>query len=100
MPSKAKKAKKEISQAAIDELIRKHKGKHAVEAERLKSCLDPKYTRYLFVGLDEGVLSLNLEKMDGHMLPANSMTAKKWRMRQARTAKVAEAKLAKEKAAK
>jgi len=33
------------------------------------------------------------------MLPANSMTAKKWRMRQARKAKLADAKLAKEKAA-
>ena len=97
MPSKTKKAKKEISQAAIDELIRKHKGKHAVEAECLKSCLDPKYSRYLFVGLDDGVLSLNLEKMDGHLLPANSMTAKKWRMRQARSAKRAEAELAKAK---
>ena len=42
------------------------------------------------------MLFLNLEKMDGHLLPANSMTAKKWRMRQARKAKLAEAKLAKE----
>jgi hypothetical protein len=97
MPSKAKKAKKEISQAAIDDLIRKHKGKHAVECDCLKSCLNPKYSRYLFVGLDEGVLSLNLEKMDGHMLPANSVTAKKWRMKQSRKAKMAEAKLAKAK---
>jgi hypothetical protein len=97
MQSKAKKAKKEISQAAIDELIRKFKGKHAVECDCLKSCLDKKYTRYLFVGLDEGVLFLNLEKMDGRMLPANSMTAKNWRMRQARVAKRAEAKLARAK---
>jgi hypothetical protein len=29
MPSKLKKAKKDIGQAAIDELIRKYKGKHA-----------------------------------------------------------------------
>lgn len=104
MPSKKnndkpKAAKKEISQAAIDELIRKYKGKHAVEADCLKSCLDKKYTRYLFVGLDEGVLFLNLETMDGHMLPAGSMTAKKWRIRQARAAKLAEAKLAKAKTA-
>lgn len=96
MPSKTKKAKKDINQAAIDELIRKHKGKHAVECDCLKSCLDKKYTRYLFVGLDEGVLFLTLESMDGHMLPANSMTAKKWRMRQARKAKLAEAKLSKQ----
>ena len=54
MPSKTK---KEISQAAIDDLIRKFKGKHAVECNCLKSCLDKKYTRYLFVGLDDGVLS-------------------------------------------
>jgi hypothetical protein len=92
MPSKAKRAKKDISQAIIDELIIQYKGKHAVECDCLKSCLDKKYTRYLFVGLDEGVLFLNLERMDGHLLPANSMTAKKWRMRQARTAKLAEAK--------
>jgi hypothetical protein len=98
MPSKAKKAKKEISQAAIDELIRKHKGKHAVECDCLKSCLNPKYSRYLFVGLDEGVLYLNFESMTGKMLPANSMTAKKWRMRQARTAKRDEAKAAAAKA--
>jgi hypothetical protein len=94
MPN-AKKAKKEISQAATDELIRKYKGKHAVECDCLKSCLDKKCTRYLFVGLDEGVLFLNLERMDGHMLPANSMTAKKWRMRQVRKVKLAETKLAK-----
>jgi hypothetical protein len=98
MPRKAKKAKKEISRAAIDELIREHKGKHAVECDCLKSCLDKKYTRYVFVGLDDGVLFLNLEKMDGHMLPNTSMTAKKWRMRQARTAKLAEAKFVKAKA--
>lgn len=96
MPSKTKKAKKEISQAAIDELIRKHKGKHAVESDCLKSCLNPKYSRYLFVGLDDGVLYLNLEAMTGKLLPANSKTAKDWRARQARTAKRAEAKLAKE----
>ena len=94
MPSKAKKAKKEISQAAIDELIRKHKGKHAVEAECLKSCLNPRYSRYLFVGLSEGVLSLNLEAMTAHVLPANSKTAKDWRARQTRIAKRAETKIA------
>jgi hypothetical protein len=97
MPSKTKKAKKEISQAAIDELIRKHKGKHAVEAECLKSCLDPKYSRYLFVGLDEGVLYLNLEAMTGKMLPANCKTAKGWRARQAGIAKRAEDRIAKSK---
>jgi hypothetical protein len=95
MPSKAKKAKKEISQAAIDGLIRKYKGKFAVECDCLKSCLNPKYSRYLFVGLAEGVLYLNLEAMTGKMLPASSMTAKKWRARRVRTAKLAEAKLAK-----
>lgn len=65
MPSKTvkKAAEKPISQATIDELIRKHKGKHAVEADCLKSCLDPRFSRYQFVGLDEGVLSLNLEEL-------------------------------------
>jgi hypothetical protein len=99
MPSKRaakpKAVKKPISQAAIDELIRKHKGKNAVECDCLKSSLDPKYSRYLFVGLSEGVLSLNLEQMTAHMLPTNSMTAKKWRARQARVAKCEEAKIGK-----
>jgi hypothetical protein len=95
MPSKAKKAKKEINQAAIDELIRKYKGKHAVECDCLKSCLNPKYSRYRFVGLAEGVLYLNLEAMTGKMLPANSKTAKDWRARQAHAANLAEAKPAK-----
>jgi hypothetical protein len=98
MPKTKKKetsAKRAISQAAIDELIRKHKGKNAVECDCVKSCLNPKYSRYLFVGLSEGVLSLNLEEMTGHMLPANSKTAKDWRARQARKAKCDEAKIAK-----
>lgn len=50
MPSKKaakpKAAKKPISQATIDEMIRKHKGKNAVEADCLKSCLNPKFSRY------------------------------------------------------
>jgi hypothetical protein len=101
MPSKKsdekpKGAKKPINRAAIDELIRKHKGKNAVEAECLKSCFDQKYSRYLFVGLSSGeVLNLNLEAMTAHMLPANSKTAKDWRARQARAAKREEAKIAK-----
>jgi hypothetical protein len=86
MPSD-KPTKKPISQSAIDDLIRKHKGKNAVECDCLKSCLNPKYSRYLFVGLSDGVLHLNLEKMTGHILPATSKTAKDWRARQARKAK-------------
>src|SRR4051812_40919000 len=82
-----KPAKKPINQAQIDELIRKHKGKNAVECDCLKSCTNPKFSRYLFVGLSVGVLHLNLEKMTGHMLPANSKTAKNWRARQGRKAK-------------
>jgi hypothetical protein len=87
--------KKAITQAAIDGLIRKHKGQNAVECDCLKSCLNAKYGRYLFVGLSGGVLSLNLDAMTAHMLPANSKTAKDWRARQARTARIAEAKIAK-----
>jgi len=79
--------KKPVSQAAIDDLIRKHKGKNAVECDCLKSCVNPKYGRYIFVGLSDGVLSLNLEGMTAHMLPANSKTAKDWRARQARLKK-------------
>jgi hypothetical protein len=90
-----KPAKKPVSQSAIDDLIRKHKGKSAVECDCLKSCMNPKFSRYLFVGLSEGVLHLNLEKMTGHILAANSKTAKDWRARQARKAKRDEAKLAK-----
>jgi hypothetical protein len=86
-------AKKPVSQSAIDDLIRKHKGKNAVECDCLKSCVNPKYGRYLFVGLSDGVLHLNLEAMTAHMLPANSKTAKDWRARQARAVKRAEAKL-------
>jgi hypothetical protein len=93
MPSD-KAAKKPVSQSAIDELIRKHKGKNAVECDCLKSCLNPKYNRYVFVGLSEGVLHLNLEKMTGHILPANSKTAKDWRARQARALKRREVKSA------
>lgn len=87
----SKPAKKPVSQAQIDELIRKHKGKNAVECDRLKSCMNPKFSRYLFVGLSEGVLHLNLEAMTGHMLAANSKTAKDWRARQARELKREEA---------
>lgn len=95
-PAKAKPAaKKPVSQSAIDELIRKHKGKHAVECDCIKSCVNPKYHRYMFVGLSDGVLHLNLEAMTAHMLPANSKTAKDWRGRQARNAKRAETKIAK-----
>jgi hypothetical protein len=94
---KQSKAKKPISQAAIDDLIRKHKGKNAVECDCLKSCVNPKYGRYLFVGLSDGVLHLNLEAMTAHILPANSKTAKDWRARQARIVKRAEAKLAAQK---
>jgi hypothetical protein len=96
MPTKEHKAKKPITQAVIDELIRKFKGKNAVECDCLKSSLNPKYSRYQFVGLSSGVLYLNFEKMTGKLLPADSMTAKKWRARQARKVKAAEAKLAKE----
>jgi hypothetical protein len=99
MPSK-RSAKKPISQVAIDELIRKHKGKNAVECDSVKSCLNPKYSRYLFVGLSEGVLYLNLEAMTGKILPASSKTAKDWRARQVRVAKREDAKLVREKAAK
>jgi hypothetical protein len=78
----------------IDELIRENKGKNAVECDCLKSCVNPEYSRYLFVGLSDGsVLNLNLEAMTGHMLSASSKTAKKWRARQAR-AMAAEAKRA------
>jgi predicted secreted protein len=89
-------SKKPISQAAIDDLIRKNKGKNAVEAENLKNCMNPKYHRYQFVGLSDGsVLNLNLEAMTAHTLPANSMTAKMWRLRQARAVKRLDAKKAK-----
>jgi len=93
MPRKTKKAKKEISRTTIDELIRKYKGKHAVESDCLKSCLNPKYSRYRFVGLSEGVLYLNLEAMTGKMLPASSKTAKDWRARQVRAAKLVQSKV-------
>jgi hypothetical protein len=89
MPSRKLTAKKPITQAAIDDLIRKHKGKNGVEC--LKSCLNPKFSRYLFVGLSGGVLYLNLEAMTGHMLPASSKTAKDWRARQVRALKREEA---------
>ena len=80
----------------IDELIRKFKGKNAVECDCLKSSLSTKYSRYQFVGLSGGVLYLNFEKMTGRLLPADSMTAKKWRAQQSRITKLAEGKLAKE----
>ena len=93
----AKKTKKPVSQSAIDELIRKHKGKNAVECDNLKSCLNPKYHRYVFVGLSDGsVLNCNLEAMAAHVMPSNSGTAKKWRARQAAQRKRDEAKLARE----
>jgi hypothetical protein len=93
---KPKAAKKPITQATIDELIRKFKGKNAVECDCLKSSLSTKYSRYQFVGLSGGVLYLNFEKMTGRLLPADSMTAKKWRAQQSRITKLAEGKLAKE----
>jgi hypothetical protein len=81
-------SKKPISQAAIEELIRKSKGKNAVEADNLKNCMNPQYHRYQFVGLsDSSVLNLKLETMTADTLPANSMTAKKWRLQQARAVK-------------
>jgi hypothetical protein len=94
------KPKKAVTQAAIDELIRKNKGKNAVERPCLKRCVHPKYSRYQFVGLSDGVLSLNLEAMTAHMLPVSSKSAKDWRALQARLAKRAEAKLAAQREAK
>ena len=44
MPRKI--AKKSVSQASIDRLIRRHKGKNAVECDCLKSCLNPKNGLY------------------------------------------------------
>ena len=59
--------KKALSQAAIDELIRKHKGKNAVESQNIGGCTNPKYHRYRFVGLSGGVLHLDLENLTAHM---------------------------------
>lgn len=87
--------KKAVSRAAIGELIRKHKGKNAVESENIGGCKNPKYHRYQFVGLSGGVLHLDLENLTEHMMPADSKTAKKWHVRRAAALKREEAKLAK-----
>jgi hypothetical protein len=73
----SKPAKKPISQEQIDGLIRKYKGKNAVESDCLKSCTDPKFNRYLFVGLSGGVLHLSLEAMTGHMRARQSRKSKR-----------------------
>ena len=87
--------KKAVSRAAIGELIRKHKGKNAVESENIGGCKNPKYHRYQFVGLSGGVLHLDLENLTEHMMPADSKTAKKWHVRRAAALRREEAKLAK-----
>jgi len=86
--------KKAVSQATIDELIRKHKGMNAVESLNIGGCKNPKYHRYQFVGLSGGVLHLDLENLTAHMMPADSKTAKRWRARQAAALKREETKLA------
>jgi hypothetical protein len=90
--------KKAISQSAVDELIRKTIGpKRAVEARLFKSSTSPKWMRYQMYGLDRGVVYVNLDKMKARVMEESSHCSKQWARRQARTAKLAEAKLAKAK---
>lgn len=100
MPS-TKKPKAAMSQKAVDELIRITIGpKRAVE-KLFKSSTSPKWARYAMYGLDRGVVYVNLDRGTARVLGENSHCAKQWSRRQARTAKLAEAKIAKaDKAAK
>jgi hypothetical protein len=84
-----------MSQKAVDELIRKTIGpKRAVEA-LFKSSVSKKWARYEIYGMDSGVVYVNLDKGTAHVMDANSRCAKKWAKRQARTARIAEAKITK-----
>ena len=84
-----------MSQKAVDELIRKTIGpKRAVEA-LYKSSTSPKWARYEIYGLDRGVVYVNLDKGTARVMDVKSRCAKEWAKRQARTARIAEAKIAK-----
>jgi hypothetical protein len=84
-----------ISRKAVDELIRKTIGpKRAVEA-LFKSSTSPKWARYEIYGLDRGVVHVNLDKSTARVMDDKSRCAKEWAKRQARAAKLAEAKIAK-----
>ncbi len=80
----------------MDELIRKTIGpKRAVEARLFKSNTLPKWARYQMYGLDKGVVYVNLDKGTARVMDGKSHCAKEWAKRQARAAKLAEAKIAK-----
>jgi len=84
-----------MSQKAVDELIRKTIGpKRAVEAP-FKSSTSPKWARYETYGRDRGVVYVNLDKGTARVIDDKSRCAKGWAKRQARTARIAEAKIAK-----
>lgn len=84
--------KANISQKAVDELVRKTIGKRAVEALH-KSSTNPKWARYQMWGLSDGaVCHVNIDAMTAHVLEEGH-SVKAWQKRRARKAKRAEAKL-------
>jgi len=84
-----------MSRKAVDELIRKTIGpKRAVE-KLFKSSTSKKWARYEIFGLDSGCVYVNLDKGTARMMDDKSRCAKEWAKRQARSAKLAEAKIAK-----
>jgi hypothetical protein len=60
-----------------------------------KSSTSPKWARYEIYGLDRGVVYVNLDKGTARVMDDKSRCAKEWAKRQARTARIAEAKIAK-----
>jgi hypothetical protein len=60
-----------------------------------KSSTSPKWARYEIYGLDRGVVYVNLDNCTARMMDDKSRCAKEWAKRQARSPKLAQAKIAK-----
>lgn len=82
------------SQKAVDELIRKAIGPKRVVEALFKSSTSAKWTRYEMYGLDRGIVYVNLDRGTARVLDENSRCSKQWAKRQARSAKLAETKIA------
>jgi hypothetical protein len=70
-------------------------GDEASRGIRFKSSTSPKCARYEIYGLDRGVVYVNLDKGTAGVMDDKSRCAKESAKRQARTARIAEAKIAK-----
>jgi restriction endonuclease Mrr len=76
---------KHLSPAKLEEItvaVRKLIGKGRVIEKKLKSSLNPKYSRYVWLAVDNGqVVHVNIDSMTTCYLAETSSTVKAWRRR-------------------